>query len=150
MYDKVAKHNKDAVRAAKQYAKANPWEGTFAERVEKLRMFHAGLNNAYGLDIRLIVDSENLSPPEEASGFMTCDAWGGENIVLCPAFAVMTYLRLFAEALECSRGFEFANANGGIDEYSARWANGLFSKAFPKSWDKLAARYAPILTRSYA
>jgi hypothetical protein len=154
MYDKVAKHNKNAVRAAKQYAKAKPWEGTFAERVEKLRMFHADLNDAYDLDVGLIVDSEGFSPPEEASGFMTYDARSGEVIVLCPAFAVMTYLRLFAEALERNRGthdyFGFALAAVGIDEYSARWANGLFSKAFPKSWDKLVARNAPILTRSYA
>lgn len=146
----VAKHNKDAVYAAKQYAKAKPWKGTFAERVAKLRAFHADLGDAYDIDIALVVDAEGDSPPENANGFVTYDGPGGTTIVLDPAFAVLTYLRLFAEALEYDRELRFTPSKEGIAGYAARWANGLFKKAFPKSWDKLVARNAPILTRDYA
>jgi hypothetical protein len=145
----VAKHNRSALAAAKAYAKAKPWQGTFAERVAKIRDLHVALLDAYDIDVDLIVDTEGDNPAS-AGGFVTYDTpEGGGAIVLRPGFAVMTYFRLFAEALEYDRDMEFSNVEGTAP-YSARWANGLFKKAFPNSWEKLVARNAPILTRDYA
>lgn len=146
----VAKHNKDALYAAKQYAKAKPWKGTFAERTAKLRAFHVDLNDSYDIDVALVVDAEGDSPPYNANGFVTYDGPDCPTIVLDPAFAVLTYLRLYAEVLEYSRNLKYTPSLEGIAGYAARWANGLFKKAFPKSWDKLVERDAPILTRDYA
>jgi hypothetical protein len=146
----VAKHNKDAVYAAKQYAKAKPWKGTFAERVTKIRQFHADLLDAYEMDVDLVIDADGDSPPANANGFVSFDGPGGTVIILRPAFAVLTYLRLFAEVLEYDRDLKYTGSKEGIAGYSARWANGLFKKAFPKSWAKLVERNAPILTRDYA
>jgi len=146
----VAKHNKDAVYAAKQYAKAKPWRGEFSERVAKIRAFHADLSDAYDIYADLVIDADGGSPPDNANGFVTYDGPSGTVIVLKPAFAVLTYLRLFAEVLEYDRDLKFTPSKEGIAGYAARWSNGLFKKAFPKSWDKLVARNAPILTRDYA
>lgn len=148
MCEKVAKHNKAALKAAKSYAGSKPWRGTFDERVAKIRTFHVALLGAYGLSTDLIIDTEGGSP-SNAGGFVTFDTPEGDGaIVLRPGFAVMTYLRLFAEALEYERDMQFSGE--GVSEYVARWANGLFSKAFPISWAKLVNRKAPILTRDYA
>jgi hypothetical protein len=145
----VAKHNKAALRAAKAYAGAKPWRGDFAERVAKIRTLHNDLLDAYGMETELIVDTEG-GDPANAGGFVTFDSpEGGGAIVLRPGFAVMTYFRLFAEALEYSRDIQFSIPEG-VASYSARWANGLFKKAFPISWKRLVDRDAPILTRDYA
>jgi len=148
MFDKVKKHNKAALKAAKVYAEAKPWRGAFEERVAKIRTFHEDLLEAYGLNITLVIDTEGIWP-SEAGGFVTFDPVGEGSIILCPGFAVMTYLRLFAEALEYDRDVEYSSLDG-VANYAARWANGLFSKAFPISWAKLVNRDAPILTRDYA
>jgi len=145
----VAKHNRAALASAKVYAKAKPWQGEFDERVAKIRDFHADLNDAYDTEIDLIIDTEG-GIPSSAGGFTTYDTPEGSGaIVLRPGFAVMTYLRLFAESLEYHRDMENSE-DEGVTSYSARWANGLFKKAFPKSWAKLVERNAPILTRDYA
>lgn len=149
MCDKVAKHNKAALKAAKIYAGSKPWRGTFEERVAKIRTLHVALLEAYGLSVDLIIDTEGGTPCN-AGGFTTFDApESGGAIVLRPGFAVMTYFRLFAEALEYDRDMQFSQVEG-VASYAARWANGLFSKAFPISWAKLVNRDAPILTRDYA
>jgi hypothetical protein len=149
MCEKVAKHNKAALKAAKAYAGSKPWRGTFEERASKIRTFHVALLEAYGLGTDLIIDTEGGSP-SNAGGFVTFDTPEGDGaIVLRPGFAVMTYLRLFAEALEYDRDMQFSQVEG-VSSYAARWANGLFSKAFPISWAKLVNRNAPILTRDYA
>lgn len=148
----VAKHNKNALKAAKEYAKDKPWQGSFSERVEKIRTFHAELVEAYDKDweLGLIVDTDG-NIPSEAGGFLTFDD-PNENgtIVLRPGFAVTTYLRLFAEALTYRRGLKYADNYGGVAEYAAAWSNGLFKKAFPKSFNNLVDNNAPILTRDYA
>ncbi|MHC4371768.1 MAG: hypothetical protein ACYSW8_29485 [Planctomycetota bacterium] len=149
MYEKVAKHNKAALAAAKRYAGSKPWRGTFEERVAKIRALHVELLDAYDLSVDLIIDTEG-GDPANAGGFVTYDTpEGGGGIVLRPGFAVMTYFRLFAEALEYDRDMKFSG-DEGVPSYAARWANGLFSKAFPLSWQKLVDRDAPILTRNYA
>ena len=146
----VEKHNKDAVYAAKQYAKNKPWQGEFSERVAKIREFHAALRNAYDIDVDLVIDADGGSPPKSSDGFVTFDGPSCAVIVLKPAFAVLTYLRLFAEVLEYSRELKYTPTLEGVAGYAARWANGLFKKAFPKSWNKLVESNAPILTRDYA
>lgn len=149
MHEFVAKHNKKALAAAKRYAGSKPWRGTFDERVAKIRTFHVELLEAYGIATDLIIDTEG-NTPANAGGFVTYDTpEGGGAIVLRPGFAVMTYLRLFAEALEYDRDMLYSQV-GGVAPYATRWANGLFKKAFPKSWAKLVDRDAPILTRDYA
>ena len=149
MHEKVAKHNKAALAAAKRYANTKPWRGTFAERVDKIRAVHEELLDAYDIDIDLIIDTEG-GAKVKANGFVTYDSPQGIAIVLRPGFAVMTYFRLFAEVLEYNRDLKFTKDDECVSEYVARWANGLFSKAFPKSWAKLVERNAPILTRDYA
>jgi hypothetical protein len=149
MHEKVAKHNKKALASAKLYAGSKPWRGTFVERAAKIRAFHGDLLDAYGIEVDLVIDTDG-DVPANAGGFLTFDTpEGGGAIVLRPGFAVMTYLRLFAEALEYDRDMVYSQAKG-VESYAARWANGLFSKAFPKSWAKLVERNAPILTRDYA
>jgi len=141
----VAKHNRYALAAAKAYAQDRPWAGDFDERVEKIRVFHAELCDAYGIEIDLVVDTDG-DEPTNAGGFYVS---GQDTIVLRPGFAIMTYLRLFAEALEDNREFPMASASEGTAGYAARWANGMFKKAFPRSWEKLVNRNAPILSRDY-
>jgi len=149
----VAKHNRVALAAAKAYAKNKPWQGEFSERVEKIRDFHANLNDAYDVSVGLIVDTDG-NYPAQAGGFLSLGADvfgdGQGDIVLRPGFAIMTYLRLFAEALEYERDLVHVNGDDTIAGYVSRWANGMFKKAFPKSWDRLVERNAPILTRDYA
>jgi len=146
----VAKHNKDALKAAKEYAKAKPWQGSFLDKAGKIRYFHAELLDAYGVDFGLIIDTEG-GVPAEAGGFLTYDDMNENGtIVLRPGFAVMTYLRLFAEALTYRRALKYVDPYGGVPEYVAAWANSLFKKAFPKSFEQLVENDAPILTRDYA
>jgi len=142
----VKKHNRVALAAAKVFASEKPWQGNFAERAEKLRVLHADLLGAYDVAVDLVIDTEGGNP-DNANGFVSFEA-PATTIVLRPGFAIMTYLRLFAEAMDEERTVNY----GGYDaaSYAARWANGLFKKAFPKSWDKLVNRDAPILTRNYA
>ena len=145
----VAKHNRVALASAKAYAKTKPWLGEFTERVEKLRSFHADLVAAYGIDVGLIVDTEG-GEAVSAGGFVEFYNTEDGTIILSPGFAITTYLRLFAEALEYNRDLVNVRDDESVSAYAARWANGLFKKAFPLSWDKLVARNASILTRDYA
>lgn len=144
----VKKHNRAAVAAAKDYASQKPWQGEFDDRVSKLYEFHADLCAAYDIEVELIV-SVDAELRTKASGFVTYNADGDTVIIMHPGLAVMTYLRLFAEALESDRAYENVSGDEGISAYCARWANGLFMKAFPKSWDRLVEANAPILSRDY-
>ena len=146
----VAKHNRFALASAKAYAMNKPWQGEFAERVEKIRDLHAELTAAYGIDAGLVIDTDG-GDPVEAGGYVSfvSDHEDG-TIILHPGFAITTYFRLFAETLEYSRDLTNLKSDENVAEYAARWSNGLFKKAFPMSWDALVDRDAPILTRDYA
>ena len=145
----VAKHNRFALASAKAYAGNKPWQGTFTERVEKIRTLHAEMTAAYGVDVDLIIDTEG-GDPAKANGYVSFLGTEDGTIILHPGFAITTYFRLFAEALEYSRNLENVKSDEEVSDYAARWSNGLFKKAFPKSWDALVDRNAPILTRDYA
>ena len=146
----VAKHNRVALASAKAYATSKPWQGTFTERVEKIRTLHAEMTAAYGVDVGLIIDTEG-GEPIEAGGYVSFLSPNEDGtIVLHPGFAVTTYFRLFAEALEYTRDLTNVKSDEEVADYAARWSNGLFKKAFPASWDALVDRDAPILTRDYA
>ncbi len=146
----VAKHNRVALAAAKAYASEKPWRGEFADRVAKIRDFHANIASAYGIDVGLIIDTEG-GDMADANGYLSFNGFAQDgDVVLRPGFAITTYLRLFAEALEYTRDLKNVKDNEAVSEYAARWSNGMFKKAFPKSWDKLVDRSAPILTRDYA
>ena len=146
----VAKHNRVALASAKAYASSKPWQGEFAERVAKIRTLHAEMAAAYGVDVGLIIDTEG-GDPANAGGYVSFISPNEDGtIILHPGFAVTTYLRLFAEALEYSRNLTNVKSDEEVADYAARWSNGLFKKAFPASWDALVDRDAPILTRDYA
>lgn len=145
----IAKHNKNALAAAKAYAKDHPWQGTFAERVEKIRDFHDALSEAYEVEVDLVIDTDG-DVPANAGGFVTYDNPGLlHTIVLKPGFAVLTYLNLFAEVLAYTRDLKWTDEYGGVAGYANAWANSLFKKAFPNSFKRLVERDAPILTRNY-
>ena len=145
----VAKHNRVALASAKAYATSKPWQGTFTEQVEKIRKLHAEMTAAYGIDVDLIIDTEG-GDPASANGYVSLLGTEDGTIILHPGFAVTTYFRLFAEALEYTRDLKNVKSDEEVSDYCARWSNGLFKKAFPMSWDKLVNRDAPILTRDYA
>jgi hypothetical protein len=145
MIDFVKKHNRDALAAAKSYAEDKPWRGDVDERSQKLANFCWSLCDAYSIDAPNAI----VRHPDFGSG--PADGWydpEAEAIVLTGGFSVMAFLRLFAAHLEHMRGRFYSN--GDINRYAARWANGLFKKAFPKSWAKLVERDAPILSRDYS
>lgn len=145
----VAKHDRYAVAAAKEFAKNKPWQGDFEERVLKLRDFHADMTEAYDIDIDLVIDTDG-ELGGQAGGFVTYDnPECTTTIVLKPGFAVLTYLTLFAEALSYSRMAAWTDPYGGVAGYANAWANSLFKKAFPNSFERLVARDASILTRNY-
>jgi hypothetical protein len=142
--DYVKKHNREALALSKAYASDKPWRGDLNEKLGKLLDFAFGLATAYRIDEPVIVKAPGFGTGK-ANGFYDPDSGA---IVLDGGFSVMAFMRLFAKHLEASRGSERNGAD--LDTYAARWANGLFMKAFPKSWAKLVARNAAILTRNYS
>jgi hypothetical protein len=139
MSDFVAKHNSEALAAARDYARGRPWYGRVSDRCAKLLGFHEELCVAYGIAPSILFDPDMTRATGQGEGSYDEER---NAISLSGSFSVLTYLHFFAVALETER-------KGAVraEDYPRRWSQGLFRKAFPTSWARLVERDAPILGR---
>ena len=106
-------------RALREFARSKPWQGTQKERVEKFEALHAKLCETYGLATKL-----KFVQGDERTSVYSHYKRKSDTIVIMGRLSVVSYLHLFAYAIDCS-GAEVV-----------RWSVNLFKHRFPISFSR--------------
>jgi hypothetical protein len=110
---------RETMNAVRIFARQKPWRGTREERIEKFRALHKRLCAVYSLSTKLqIVGGDG--PTSVYSHYQRRK----DTIVLQGRLSVVTYLHLFAYAIDC-RGGEVV-----------KWSVNLFKRRFPISFSR--------------
>lgn len=106
--------NAAALGAVRELARAKPWRGSRAERVEKLNRCLTALSAAYGVARPELRD--------DCVGGGDCYVPSQNLIRLSARLSVVTFLH------------EFAHARGFDERQAVRWSVNLFRRCFPRSY----------------
>ena len=107
------------IEATKELARSKPWQGTIAERQDKLRAYHVKLCAAYGIEI----DLEFVGIADTVVGDVRFNAQL-RRIQLIGKCSIINYLHAFTRA----RG------TGKREAYA--WSLNLFKRYFPRSFER--------------
>lgn len=134
LFDPEMRLDPQALAALKAWAKSKPWRGDLPERIEKLRVVHEALCDAYGVEA-LPLDVSEIDPRggagSSAGSTVSLAPEGHAEIQLRGKFSVLTYLFMFAIARQ-------STGEGGVDRDAVqRWAVNAFQRAFPASFRRL-------------
>jgi len=121
------KLNAAAKVAVKAFRDAKPWQGTDAERGDKYAELHRGLCAAYGLETLLVRD--DTSGEEHTSSGGSRYMVRGNKIILSGRLSVVTYLTMFAFAMQRGTRVSRRNASAAASAFAVK----TFKHFFPRS-----------------
>jgi hypothetical protein len=110
----------EALRAVRRFAKSKPWQGTYAERLDKFETLLADLSSCYGIQPPTL----SVDGCEDGDSGRSCFIPAVNTIILRGHLSVVTFLH------------EFEHVLGKDEREACRWSVNLFRRCFPKSWAK--------------
>lgn len=117
--DDSIRYPRETMNAVRIFARSKPWRGNRKERIEKFQALHARLCETYDLGTKL-----KFVQGDEGTSVHSFYRRKDDTIVMLGRLSVVTYLHLFAHALEC-RGIEVV-----------KWSINLFKRRFPISFGR--------------
>jgi hypothetical protein len=117
--DDSIRYPRETHRALREFARSKPWRGSREERIAKFQAVHVRLCEIYSLSTRLQFKGKR----EHTSVASQYDR-RRNTIVMRDRLSVVTYLHLFAYAIDC-RGAEVV-----------KWSVNLFKRRFPISFGR--------------
>lgn len=117
--DDSLRYPRETMNAVRIFARSKPWRGTREERTHKFRTLHTRLCEIYSLTTQL-----QIAGGDEPTSIYSHYQRKRDTIVLQGRLSVVTYLHLFAYALDC-RGVEVV-----------KWSVNLFKRRFPISFGR--------------
>lgn len=117
--DASIRYPRETHAAVREFARSKPWRGSRKERLGKFRALHARLCEIYDLSTKL-----KIVRGDERTSVNSFYRKRDNTIVLIGRLSVVTYLHLFAHAIDC-RG-----------EQVVKWSVNLFKRRFPISFGR--------------
>lgn len=117
--DDAIRYPRETMNAVRIFARSKPWRGTRGERLKKFRALHVRLCQVYSVETRL-----KIVRGDAATSVFSFYRKRDNTIVLLGRLSVVTYLHLFARAIDC---------NG---DQVVKWSVNLFKRRFPISFGR--------------